>query len=99
MPETNCDGYNERFNTSKACTISVAKKSKDDNECLIKHCEEYVIIHELLHCKPWLSHYAENKGSPTACYLDQVEHTLLDEMAKSLLMSKYNLTLDWFKNF
>lgn len=99
MPEINCDGYNQRFNTLKSCKISISRKLKDDEQCIIRHCEEYVLVHELLHCKPWLSHYTENNGSAEACYIEQMEHTMLDEMAKSLIMAKYNLTLDWFKNF
>lgn len=99
MPEQDCDGYNHRFNTLKACKISIAKKSKDDLDCIQKHCEEFVLIHELLHCKPWITHYADNKGTIDGCFLEQHEHTMLEEMAKSLIMAKYSLSFEWFKNF
>lgn len=99
MPESDCDGYNHRFNTTKACKISIARKAKDDAACLVKHCEELVLVHELLHCKPWLTHYAENQGAMAGCFVEQHEHTMLDQMAKSLIMAKYNVTFDWFKNF
>lgn len=99
MPEQDCVGYNHRFNTAKTCKISITKQSKNDVDCLEKHCEELTMVHELLHCKPWLTHYVESKGDATACYLEQTEHTMLDQMAKSLIMSKYGLPFGWFQNF
>lgn len=99
MPEEDCDGCNHRFNTVKACKISICRKSKDDESCVLRHCEEAALVHELLHCKPWLTHYAENKGTIEGCFVEQHEHVMLDEIAKSLILAKYNLPLSWFKNF
>lgn len=97
MPDTDCDGYNRFFKTTKASKIFIAKKAKDDADCLIKHCEEHRLVHELLHCKyNWLEIDGHNF---TAAYFDVLDHALLEQMAKSLIMAKYGVGLDWFRNF
>lgn len=97
MPDTDCDGYNKYFSTNKACRIWISKIMKVESQCIIRHCEELSLVHELLHCKPWLTHYAENEGNAIACYLEQCEHTMLEQMAKSLIMAKYDVDFGWFK--
>lgn len=99
MPEQNCFGFNHYYSTNKACNISIKKMHNTDKDLLEKPCHELVIIHELLHCKPLLTHWAKNEHSASACYLEQAEHTMLEQMAKSLLMAKYNINFEWFKNF
>lgn len=77
---------------NKASTIMIISK-KYYNDKVIKYCAEHILVHELLHCKyNWLM----DNGSYEGKYLDVMEHTLLEQMAKSLIMAKYNLTLDYF---
>lgn len=58
----------------------------------IRYCQEKVLVHELLHCKynfiqPISDSYAER-------YLDVIEHQKLEEMAKTLMMVKYNISFE-----
>ena len=49
---------------------------------------------EVLHCKyNWIA----NNDSYEGKYVDVMEHSLLEQMAKSLIMTKYDLSLDYFK--
>lgn len=57
-----------------------------------KLCDEKTLIHELLHCK-FLS---LDNGSYEGKVVDEHQHRLVEEMAKSLLMAKYNIGFDWF---
>ena len=59
-----------------------------------KYCAEKTLVHELLHCKyNWLS----NDQSYEGAYVGAVEHGLLEQMAKTLIMAKYNLDMNYFK--
>ena len=56
---------------------------------------ENVLVHELLHCKyNWLANESFYEGK----YVDVMEHGLLEQMAKSLIMAKYDLILDYFND-
>lgn len=99
MPDSEAMGCNQHFPISKACKIYIKIPHKTDEGVLEKPCHELFLIHELLHCKPTLFHFAENKSEISACYLEGMEHMMLEQMAKSLLMARYNLDFDWFKNF
>lgn len=62
---------------------------------LMKYCGEKILVHELLHCKyNWLTYVGE--GSYEQVYFKTKDHALLEEMAKSLIMTKYNLDLNYF---
>lgn len=90
--------YTEGFNTfifesSQASIQILTKKAHDENNMLFKYCAEKVLVHELLHCKyAWM----DNQGSYEGVYVCSREHQLLEEMAKSLIMAKYNLDYNYF---
>jgi hypothetical protein len=90
--EPNLAGENLFEIANKASTIKIISKKYYDDK-VIKYCAEQILVHELLHCKyNWLA----DNGSYEGKYLDVMEHSLLEQMAKSLVMAKYNLTLDYF---
>lgn len=72
------------------------------NDCFVelngikiaKRPQEMVLVHELLHCKYTFIEKDSSYESKTTYY---IEHYLIEEMAKSLIMAKYNLSFDWFK--
>lgn len=75
------------------------KKFEKENEIgeLLKPCHEKILVHELLHLK-----YPEcelNDPTIEEVLYNENQHALIEQMAKSLIMAKYNLTFDWFKNF
>lgn len=81
---------------NKCCVIKIMKPEFYGDR-ITKYCAEEILIHELLHCKyNWVE---RDYNSIEVAYYDTLEHSLIEQMAKTLLMTKYNLTLDWFKNF
>jgi len=87
-------GENEFDMVNKCCIIRILDKKYYGNR-IIKYCAEKVLIHELLHLKyNWL----KNENSYEGKYVDVMEHGLLEQMAKSLIMAKYDLSLDYFEN-
>lgn len=81
---------------NKSCLIKILKPEFYGDR-IVKYCAEQILIHELLHCKyNWVE---RDYNSIEVVYYDTLEHSLLEQMSKSLLMAKYNLNLDWFKNF
>ena len=67
------------------------------DESCIKWSAEHVLVHELLHCKYNFLNLDLNFSSNK--YFDLHEHALIEQMAKSLIMAKYDIKFDWFKNF
>lgn len=89
-----CCGENEFDMVNRCCVIRILDP-KYYGDRIMKYCAEKVLVHELLHCKyNWLA----NEGSYEGKYVDVTEHGLLEQMAKSLVMAKYNLSLDYFEN-
>lgn len=85
-------GENEFDIVNKCCIIRIMKK-KYYGERVMKYCAERILVHELLHCKyNWLSCGSTYEG----IYVDTMEHSLLEQIAKSLIMAKYDLPLDYF---
>jgi len=94
--EIRLSGQNEFQIVNKCAVISLEKLNDDSRSRIVKICHEQILIHELLHCKyNWIEppYTAEGK------YFDTLEHSLIEQMAKSLFMAKYNLPFSWFKNF
>lgn len=90
-------GHNSFIFTNKSAMIKLAKTEEEDNDRIAKCCMEYTLVHELLHCK--MNLFSNLNSDYESAYLEAHEHQLLDEMAKSLIMAKYNIDLNWFKNF
>lgn len=77
---------------NKAARIRILEK-KFYEDRILRYCAEKILVHELLHCK---YNMIGCSGTYESSYVDMVEHGLLEEMAKSLIMAKYNLTLKYF---
>lgn len=58
-------------------------------------CDECTLVHELLHLKYNLF----DGKSFEKTYVDTLEHQKLEQLAKTLIMVKYNLSFKWFVNF
>lgn len=90
-------GKNSFQIVNKCCLIQIVKANEDNKSRLVKYCAEAILVHELLHCKyNWLS---KDSDSIESAYYDTLEHSLIEQMAKSLIMTKYDLPFDWFYNF
>lgn len=87
-------GENSFDMVNKCCVIRILDKKYYGNR-IMKYCAEKVLVHELLHLKyNWIANESTYEGK----YVDVMEHGLLEQMAKSLIMAKYNLNLDYFSN-
>ena len=64
---------------------------------IMKSPMELTLVHELLHAR--ISILENKEGTYEAKIAETFEHTLIEDMAKALIMAKYNLTLDYFRNF
>lgn len=90
-------GYNECFHEMKSCYIDIVKPNDSIlHGKITKFCQESTLVHELLHCKYNVAEYKGN--SVEAVYYGLNEHTLIEEMARSLIMAKYDIPLKWFSN-
>lgn len=90
-------GKNSMQMANRACVISIVTPDEDNTSRIAKYCAEKTLVHELLHCKyNWLQ---KDSYQLESVYFDVMEHALLEEMAKSLIMVKYNLPFKWFENF
>ena len=88
----NVCGENEFDMVGKCCVIRIMEK-KYYGDRILKYCAEKILVHELLHCKyNWLVAPDTMEGK----YFDELDHSLLEQMAKSLIMAKYNIGLDYF---
>lgn len=90
-------GHNNFQIVNKSCVIDIVKATDDTRNRIVKYCAEATLVHELLHCKyNWLSGDSNNMEY---VYYDTLEHSLIEQMAKSLIMVKYDLPFEWFQNF
>ena len=89
-------GFNNWCFEKQSARITLAKLTDDTRNRIIKVCQECTLVHELLHLK---FNLVENADTYEGKFLEIHEHQLLDQIAKSLIMTKYNLAFDWFKNF
>lgn len=91
----NATGLNTLVYESSQSDIQLlSEKAHIENNNLFKHCMEKDLVHELLHCKyAWMENPNQYYES---VYLEANEHQKLEEMAKSLIMAKYNLDYDYF---
>lgn len=73
-------------------TISILAKEDMPTDMIIKQPHEVTLIHELLHFK----FFSAENHSLEGLYYSEMQHQLLEDMAKSLFMAKYNLDYDWW---
>jgi len=84
--QSNCQWVN------RCGTISILTKEDMPNDMNLKQPHELTVIHELLHFK----FFGAECGSLEGLFYQEMQHQLLEDMAKSLYMAKYNLDYDWF---
>lgn len=87
-------GFNDSEATLMTSLISIADGEFTDT--ITKVCAEESLVHELLHLK--LPMFIVD-GSIESCLYNSGVHATIEQLAKSLLMAKYKLSLSWFKNF
>lgn len=87
-----CDGINNVTHSTKTAIITISHCN--DIDFVFKHCEELVLIHELLHCT--IMAVGNTQRSIEACVYEEVMHQPIDTIARALLMTEYNLTFEWF---
>lgn len=87
-------GENMVDTVNKCCIIKVLKPEYYGDSPML-YCAEKILVHELLHCKYNLY---ESNGTYESDHLDMSEHSLLEQMAKTLIMVKYDLPFDYFVN-
>ena len=81
--------------TAKIALSPLSPLSPEGEEYIFRHSQEQAIVHELLHCKiGWLDPPETMEGR----HWDVCQHVLIEEMARSLIMAKYNITRGWFDN-
>jgi hypothetical protein len=91
----NLCGYCDAEYSIKTAVIQIANDIIPDS--VSKVCAEKTLVHELLHCKH--INLEPNSNNYSGQYMSICQHQLIEEMSKSLIMAKYGVQLDWFKNF
>lgn len=79
-----------------SCGVIKIRRANEIPDCIEKTPHELTLVHELLHFKYLL---IEDDSTIEGTYYETKEHQLLEQMAKSLIMAKYNIPYAWFKNF
>lgn len=92
-----CVAENKYESALKCSYINIGLFTNDNKNDMIKPCHECILVHELLHLKLLLTDGASD--TIDGQFIGSYEHALIEQMAKSLIMAKYNLTFDWFRNF
>ena len=80
----------------KSAVIILKRFDEKDEDRIRKPCHEGLLVYELLHCK--YDHVFTER-----IYEDKTLHILaeqtLGQMAKTLMMVKYGIGFEWFRNF
>lgn len=92
LSDINWAGESECQWVNRCGTISILEKDSMPNDMIIKQPHEVTLIHELLHFK----FFSAENHSLEGVYYTEMQHQLLEDMAKSLFMAKYNLDFDWW---
>jgi len=87
------NGHIEFDVSSQTAKLTLLDPWVDDR--IEKHYQEEVLVHELLHLKIGFLKPPENMEGT---FFDVMQHRLVYQMAHSLIMAKYNLTPEWFRN-
>lgn len=77
-------------------TISIRYANEMPKGMIEKEPHEKILVHELLHFK-YMS-FASARSSIEDVFYDETQHKLLEQMAKSLIMAKYDIDYEWFWN-
>lgn len=63
--------------------------------CIVKCPDELSVVHELLHAKIL---YPDGDGSPKDYIFELHYHQAIEDIAKTLVATKYGLPISWFDN-
>ena len=88
-PTSNTAGIKWREYVKEISTVEY------DNE-YTKHCEELTLVHELLHCAMPLFCNDDDSATMRDAWVELLEHQRIDMLAKSLIMAKYGVDIEWF---
>lgn len=77
-----------------SCALISIRYANEIPEGIEKEPHEKILVHELLHCK--FFGVEQNNATIESVFWDTIQHQLLEQMAKSLIMSKYNIPYEWF---
>lgn len=97
------DGKVNRIEETKTAEIKIVAKDTNPDGC-VKFCAEEILVHELLHLRldmfdmSGMSGRGDNPSIENIVY-DIAQHQMVEQMARSFIMAKYNVGFDWFKNF
>lgn len=94
MPEIGKCGYCNFQMENKTAVITLCLRDGCDNT-VMKFCQELILVHELLHCiYNWVGH----NDTYESVFTSTLQHQQIELMARSLIMAKYNIGPEWFKN-
>ena len=76
-----------------SCILISTAETGETKDTVSKVCHELTLVHELLHLRlNWLQPPYSYEGN----YTDAMEHQNIEKFARSLIMAKYRLPLEWF---
>lgn len=76
-----------------SCILISTAMTGETTGTVTKVCHELTLVHELLHLRlNWLQPPCTYEGN----YTDAMEHQDIEKFARSLIMAKYRLPLEWF---
>lgn len=88
------DGMNDSCWENSTAHIRIVRPEDVANGGEEKTVHEETLVHELLHCV-FMTFEGENK-TIEAVYWSTKQHQILERMAKSLIMAKYDLDYSYF---
>lgn len=80
----------------QCATIQIMRAEDWQGDSDRKFCQELFLVHELLHPKLWRPYSVGTAHTAEGLLADAHDHVLVDQMARSLLMAKYDINHDWF---
>jgi hypothetical protein len=92
--DKDCDGENEYNSTNRSSLIRILRDFPETDHRAFKNCAEQTLVHELLHLKIDIGE-DEPKTVEERLYQD-TQHALIDQLARSFICAKYNLSTNWF---
>lgn len=98
LQDTGSHGENEFNVAGKLSMIRIRPyDSVKEEKWIARQPQELVLVHELLHCLI----YEIEKGTESIELIiyNLQQHQLIESMAKALIMAKYDIGLDYFRNF
>ena len=92
--DQNSMGENNFCQVNKCAFIKILDPKDYDSDCIMWYCAEKILVHELLHCR---YNWIKPPDSVEGIFWNTSEHAFLEQMAKSLIMVKYRVGLEYFE--